>query len=202
MAEAIRISERAVAAYQKLADADPDTHVPGLGAALTNRALRVAQTGRVDEAIAISERAVELYAGLIEVHPDADMADVLGRSMSNHAMFLAATERSAEAQLFAENAVSIFETLVIPLHSDEYTPALMTSLCVYGDVLLKNGHIADSVHACLSAMQVSSRLPDHLSENARRGAIDTLRNAYNINAGQTEEKFREITGGRFPDQLK
>src|ERR1035441_8772829 len=69
-AEALPVTEEAVALYRELAAASPDRYRPDLARSLANLGVWFSALGRPAEALPVTEEAVALYRELAAASPD------------------------------------------------------------------------------------------------------------------------------------
>jgi tetratricopeptide (TPR) repeat protein len=98
-------AEEAVAAYRRLAAANPADYEAALASSLKNLSGSLADAGRHDEALAAAEEAVSVYYRLASADPAAYEPD-LATSLNNLSAILADAGRHDEALAAAEEAVS------------------------------------------------------------------------------------------------
>jgi tetratricopeptide (TPR) repeat protein len=135
-AEALSITEDAVAIYRELAHAHPDTYRPALASALSTLGVRLYDQGQVVEAISVTEEAVKIGEELAEANPERYRPD-LAASLSNLGVRLWALGRSAEALPIGEAAVATFRELANrdPERYDSYLAATLANLGIWRSVL-------------------------------------------------------------------
>jgi tetratricopeptide (TPR) repeat protein len=135
-AEALSISEDAVAIYRDLVHANPDTYRPALASALSTLGVRLYDQGRATEAISVTEEAIAIGQELAEVDPDRYRPD-LAASLSNLGVRLWALGRSAEAVPIAEATVATFRELAVvnPERYRSYLAASQANLGIWRSVL-------------------------------------------------------------------
>jgi hypothetical protein len=68
--QALPPAREAVTIYRRLAEADPDSHLPDLAGALSSLATRLADTDRREQALAPAQEAVDHYHHLAKARPD------------------------------------------------------------------------------------------------------------------------------------
>ena len=81
-AEALPVTEEAVAIYRELAEANPDRYRPDLAPSLSNLGVRFSALGRPAEALPVTEEAVAIRRELAAANPDRYRPD-LATSLTN-----------------------------------------------------------------------------------------------------------------------
>ncbi|WP_405801308.1 tetratricopeptide repeat protein [Streptomyces sp. NBC_01506] len=157
-AEALAATERAVAARQRLAEADPAAHTHDLADSLTNLGNSLASTGRQEEALAATERAVALYRRLAEVNPAAYEAG-LANALSSAGADLSGTGRLAEATAAGEEAVAIRRRLA-RANPAAHEPDLAVSLSNLALFRLRVGRAPAALEVAEEAVAIHHRLSE------------------------------------------
>ena len=67
--------QQAVTSYRRLAEADPDSHLPDLAGALSSLATCLADTDRREQALAPAQEAIDHYHHLAKARPDRYASD-------------------------------------------------------------------------------------------------------------------------------
>jgi len=105
-AEALPVTEEAVAIRRDLAAANPDRYRPDLARSLSNLGVRFSELGRPAEALPVTEEAVAIRRDLAAANPDRYRPD-LAASLSNLAGILSALARHSEAEQLRSEADSL-----------------------------------------------------------------------------------------------
>ena len=142
-AEALSVTEEAVAIYRDLADANPDVHRPVLARALSALGVRLYDQGQASEAISVTEEAVAIGQELADANPDRHRPD-FAASLSNLGVRLWALGRSAEALPIAEAAADAFRELA-DANPERYSCYLATTLTNLGIWRSALGRSADAL---------------------------------------------------------
>ena len=92
--------------YRQLAEARPDSFLPGLAASLNNQSNRLVELGRAEEALTAIQEAVSIRRQLAEAHPDAFLPG-LRASLYDLAKVLSILDRDTEASAIREEADAV-----------------------------------------------------------------------------------------------
>jgi hypothetical protein len=99
-AEAVPVSEEAVAMRRELAEQNRDAYLPDLAESLNNHAIRLAEVGRQAEAVPVSEEAVAMRRELAEQNRDVYLYSyVQSQAALGHVLMEDARPREAIAPL-------------------------------------------------------------------------------------------------------
>ncbi|MET7465233.1 tetratricopeptide repeat-containing serine protease family protein [Nonomuraea sp. NPDC005501] len=109
-AESVAASEEATAIEHRLAEIDPDNHVPRLVSTLTTAASSRAGMGRHDDVVERAERAVALLHDLAAVSPDLHL-NSLATELNNLSNAYGNAGRPEEALAAVQEAVAVFRRL-------------------------------------------------------------------------------------------
>ncbi|MEQ4714885.1 trypsin-like peptidase domain-containing protein [Nonomuraea sp. B19D2] len=109
-AESVAASEEATAIEHRLAEIDPDNHVPRLVSTLTTAASSRAEMGRHDDAVERAERAVALLRDLAATSPDLHL-DSLATELNNLSNAYGDSGRPEEALAVVQEAVAVLRRL-------------------------------------------------------------------------------------------
>jgi tetratricopeptide (TPR) repeat protein len=150
--------EEAVTTYRALAEARPDTFLPGFAMALNNQALRLADLGRPKEALTAIKEAVTTYRALAEARPDAFLPD-LAMALNNQALRLADLGRPKEALTAIKEAVTIRRTLA-ETRPDAFLPSLAGALDNQSNQLAELGRPEEALTAIEEAVTTYRALAD------------------------------------------
>ena len=141
-AEALPVTQEAVAMYQELAAASPDRYRPDLAASLTNLGVWFSELGRPAEALPVTQEAVAIRRELAAASPDRYRPD-LADSLDNLGVWFFELGRPAEALPLTQEALTIRRELAAA-SPDRYRPDLAASLDNLADVLAALGQQADA----------------------------------------------------------
>jgi hypothetical protein len=142
-AEALTVTEKAVAIYRHLAEAEPERYRPELAASLNTIGVRLSDLGRADEAASVTEEAAAIYQELALSDPDGYRAD-LATAWSNLGVRLWRRGRTAEALPVAGKAVAAFRDLA-EADPDKYRSYLARCLANLGIWHAELGHPAEAL---------------------------------------------------------
>ncbi|MFI1443186.1 tetratricopeptide repeat protein [Streptomyces fructofermentans] len=151
--EAVTAMREAVAQRRSLAEDDPDTHNPGLAAALSNRGAWLSGAGRYLEALAAAEESVALYRRLADVDPDAHGPD-LATALSSLGIRLSDVGLHREALNAAEEAVAVWQSLA-ESNAAAYRPSRAKALNNLGNLLSNVGRTQEAQTAFEEARRLS-----------------------------------------------
>ena len=154
--DAVAASQEAVDIRRRLAEANPDAHLPDLAMSLNNLATGLSELGRRDDAVAASQEAVDIRRRLAEANPDAHLPD-LAMSLNNLATGLSELGRRDDAVAASQEAVDIRRRLA-EANPDAYPPDLAMSLNNLGIALSAAGRVAEAMAATEEAVQLYRRL--------------------------------------------
>jgi tetratricopeptide (TPR) repeat protein len=156
-AEALPVTEEAVAMYRELAAASPDRYRPNLAASLDNLSVHFSAMGRPAEALSASEEAVAMYRELAAASPDRHRPN-LAPSLDNLGVRFSAMGRPAEALPVTEEAVTMHRELAAA-RSDRYRPDhLAASLTNLGNRLSELGRPAEALPVTEEAVAIYREL--------------------------------------------
>ncbi|MBO3742201.1 tetratricopeptide repeat protein [Actinoplanes flavus] len=119
-------AEEAARIYRRLAEANPDAHLPALAMSLNSLSLFLAKLGRWEQALGVSEEAVDIYRRLAEANPNVYLPD-LAMSVNNLGMRLAELGRWEQALGVSEEAVRLRRPLA-EANPNVYLPDLAMSV--------------------------------------------------------------------------
>ncbi|MFG1954829.1 tetratricopeptide repeat protein [Micromonospora sp. NPDC048830] len=135
--EALAPAQEAVTIHRRLAEANPDTHLPRLAGSLNNLANYLSELGRREEALAPAQEAVTIHRRLAEANPDTHLPR-LAMSLDTLGNVLSKLGRRREAATSAEEAVTIYWEL-IEAGSASHGPDVARSLSNFGSRLSELG---------------------------------------------------------------
>jgi len=110
-ADALPVTEHAVAIRRELAAANPDRYRPGLAASLSILGVALSALGRPADALPVTEEAVAIRRELAAAYPDrhrpdlADSLSILGVAFSDLGRDREAASASAEADMLRGSSV-------------------------------------------------------------------------------------------------
>ena len=130
------LTREVVAIYRHLVKLKPESYLSALGASLSNHALRLSESGRVEEAVPLSEEAIDLSRQLVAVDPG--FRPGLATALNNYSAQLEKMGRQAEAVFVSEEALALRRALVA-VDRDVFLPALAMSLSNHSTLLEKLG---------------------------------------------------------------
>ncbi len=110
MGEARKAYEEALAAYRKLAAANPDTYLPNVVAMLTNLGNLHRDQNRMEEALKAYEEALDAYLKLAAANPDTDLPNVVA-TLNNLGNLHRDQNRMEEARTAYEGALAAYRKL-------------------------------------------------------------------------------------------
>ncbi len=99
-AQALPVTEEALAMWRELAAASPDRYRTDLATSLSNLVVRFSELRRLAEALPVTEQAVAMWRELAAASPDRYRTD-LATSLSNPGLLLSKLDRLTEAPLLA-----------------------------------------------------------------------------------------------------
>jgi hypothetical protein len=105
-ADALPVTEEAVATYRELAAASADRYRPDLASALGNLGVRFSALGRPADALPVTEEAVAIYRELAAASPDRYRPD-LAQSLTSLGEALTALDRTAAADAARDEAAKL-----------------------------------------------------------------------------------------------
>ena len=142
-ADALPVTEEAVAMYRELAAASPDRYRPDLARSLTNLGVQFSELGRPADALPVTEEAVAMYRELAAASLDRYRPDLAG-SLNNLGVWLSELGRPADALPVTEEAAAIRRELAA-VSLDRYRPDLARSLNNLGVFFSELGRPADAL---------------------------------------------------------
>ena len=155
-ADALPVTEEAVAIHRELAAASPDRYRPDLATSLTNLGVRFSALGRPADALPVTEEAVAIHRELAAASPDRYRPD-LARSLTNLGVRFSALGRPADALPVTEEAVAIYRELAAA-SPDRYRPDLARSLTNLGVRFSALGRPADALPVTEEAVAIHREL--------------------------------------------
>ncbi|MGV9778331.1 tetratricopeptide repeat protein, partial [Streptosporangium sp. NPDC003464] len=176
-AEALPVTQEAVAIYRELAEAYPDRYRPGLAASLTNLGVRFSALGHPAEALPAEQEAVAIYRELAEAYPDRYRPD-LATSLTNLGTSFSELGHPAEALPVTQEAVAIYRELT-QAYPDRYRPDLATSLSNLGVHFSELGHPAEALPAEQEAVAIYRELAEAYPDRYRPDLATSLSNLGN-----------------------
>ncbi|WP_431913276.1 tetratricopeptide repeat protein [Micromonospora carbonacea] len=156
--QALAPAEEATRIYRRLAEANPDAHLPNLASSLNNLGNRLSELGRRKQALAPAEEATRIYRRLAEANPDAYLPD-LAASLNNLGVRLSELGRRQQALAPAEEAVAIRRRLA-EANPDAYLPNLAMSLNNLGNRLSELGRRQQALAPAEEAVAIWRRLAE------------------------------------------
>ena len=141
-AEALPVTEEAVAIRRELAAASPDRYRSALAESLSNLGVRFSALGRPADALPAEQEAVAIRRELAAASPDRYRPD-LAASLSNLGIWLSELGRPADALPVTEEAVTTYRELAAA-SPDRYRPDLAVSLSTLARILVSLGRTADA----------------------------------------------------------
>ena len=142
-ADALPVTEEAVAIRRELAAASPDRYRPDLAASLNNLGVLFSELGRPADALPVAEEAVAMYRELAAASPDRYRPD-LAAALTNLGSRISELGRPADALPVTEEAVAIRRELAAA-SPDRYRPDLAASLNNLGVFFSELGRPADAL---------------------------------------------------------
>ncbi|WP_433498494.1 tetratricopeptide repeat protein [Sphaerimonospora sp. CA-214678] len=188
-ADALPVTEEAVAIYRELAVIYPDRYRPDLAGALNNLGGRFSELGRPAHALPVTEEAVAIHRELAQTYPDRYRPDLAG-SLHNLGTTLSELGRPAHALPVTEEAVAIYRELA-DIYPDRYRPDLAGALNNLGTTLSELGRPAHALPVTEEAVAIYRELADIYPDRYRPDLARSLSNLGN--------RFREL--GRPADAL-
>lgn len=192
--EALATIEQAVAIRRQLAEADPDTFLPGLAAALNNQSGRLAELGRWEEALATAGEAITLYRRLAKARPDAFLPG-LAATLNNRSLQLTTLGRWEEAMATAAESVTIRRQLAED-RPGVFLPALAGSL---NNQSICMGQLGRREEA-LAAIEEATRIYRQLAEDHPDAFVPHFTRALHNQAGRLAELGRRDEALATADQ--
>jgi tetratricopeptide (TPR) repeat protein len=150
-AEALPVTERAVAVRRALAAAD-DRYLPDLARSLSSLGVKLSELGRPADAVAVTEEAVQIRRKLAAADPGRYHPG-LAISLNNLGVWLAEINRSADALAANEEAVAIRRGLAAA-NPDRYRSGLARSLTTLGVRLSELGRPAEALPVTEQAVAI------------------------------------------------
>jgi tetratricopeptide (TPR) repeat protein len=164
--QALPAANAAVAAYRRLAEADP-TFLPGLAFSLNNLGVHLAELGRREEALPPAEEATAIYLQLAQTDPTTFKPE-LARSLNNLGSRLAELGRHEAALTHVERATALRQ-LLASADPATFQPDLANSLSSLSMLLSQVGRRrqapgpaaeAVGIHRGLAQANPATYLPD------------------------------------------
>jgi hypothetical protein len=188
-----------VAALRRLAETNPQFHLPGLAAALCDLVAHLLSVGNREAAVITTQHAIETYRALVAANPTTylpGLAAVLGSLAAQHgdrqqhdAALIPAQEAVDICQRLTEKSVEVYFTrLVMSLQDLTYHLAALDRISVAVDVY--TGYIETFA-----------------ASPAARDALIVERAGFHINHGDASTGLRELVtlltleDGRTPDAV-
>jgi tetratricopeptide (TPR) repeat protein len=173
-ADALPVTEEAVAVYRELATASPDRYRPDLARSLSNLGVRFSELGRPADALPVTEEAVAVFRELATASPDRYRPD-LANSLNNLGVRFSALGRPADALPVTEEAVAVFRELAAA-SPDRYRPDLAASLDNLGVRFSALGRPADALPPAEEAVAVYRELATASPDRYRPDLAQSLSN--------------------------
>ena len=173
-AEALPVTEEAVAIFRELAAANPDRYRPDLATSLSNLGNRFSELGHPAEALPSTEEAVAIFRELAAANPDRYRPDLAG-SLGNLGIRLSELGRPAEALPAEQEAVAIRQELAAA-NPDRYRPDLATSLSNLGNRFFALGRPADALPPTEEAVAIRQELAATNPDRYRPDLAQSLTN--------------------------
>jgi len=151
-ADALDVTEGAVAVYRALAVADPDHYRPNLANSLSSLGVRLSDLGRHADAVTVTEEAVGIRRELAAANPRRYRPG-LAISLNNLGVWLSEVGRSADALAVTEESVAIRRDLAAA-NPDRYRSGLGRSLTTLGVRLSELGRPADALPVAEEAVAI------------------------------------------------
>ena len=151
-ADALPVTEEAVAIRRDLAAVNPDRYRPDLAASLSNLGVAFSELGRIAEALPPEQEAVAIRRDLAAVNPDRYRPD-LADSLSHLGVAFSELGRIAEALPPEQEAVAIRRDLAA-VNPDRYRPDLARSLSNLGVRFSALGRPADALPVTEEAVAI------------------------------------------------
>ena len=173
-AEALKAAEETVAAYRKLAAADPLRYRPDLASSLITLGSVFSELGRSTDAIPVTREAVTIYVDLTAAEPDRYRSE-LAKALSNVGLYFAQLGRPGDALPFAEQAVAVTreQTGTNPVVHSERLAAALVSL---GTRLGELGHSVRALAVSQEGVTVYRELAGADPDRYRPDLADALIN--------------------------
>ena len=173
-ADALPVTEEAVAICRDLAAANPDRYCPVLARSLTNLAVRFSELGRPADALLAEQEAVVIRRDLAAADPDRyrpGLADCL----TNLGIRFSELGPSADALPVTEEAVAICRDLAAA-NPDRYRPGLADCLTNLGIRFSELGRSADALPVTEEAVAICRDLAAANPDRYCPGLADCLNN--------------------------
>ena len=129
-ADALPLTEEAVATYRELAAANPERYCPALAGSLSNLGVRFSELGRPADALPPEQEAIAIRRELAAADPGR-YRPALADSLSNLGIWFSALRRPDDALIVTEEGVAIYRELAAA-DPGRYRPALADSLANLG----------------------------------------------------------------------
>ena len=155
-ADAITVTEEAVAIYRDLAAASPDRYRADLAGQLINLGVWSSRLGRAAEALPASQEAVAIYRDLAAAGDDRARGG-LAAQLNNLGGQLSRLGRLSEALPAADETVVIYRDLVAA-DPDRYRPGFALALNNLGSRLSEVGRLADALAPAQEAVSIGREL--------------------------------------------
>ncbi|WP_305070080.1 tetratricopeptide repeat protein [Micromonospora sp. HM134] len=154
--QALIPAEEAGTIYRRLAQTNPDAHLPGLAASLNNLGAFLSELGRWEQALTPTEEAATIYRRLAQTNPDAHLPN-LAMSLNNLGLFLSKLGRRKQALTSTEEAATIYRRLA-QTNPDAHLPNLAMSLNNLGNCLSELGRRERALTSTEEAATIYRRL--------------------------------------------
>ena len=173
-ADALPVTEEAVAIRRDLAAANPARYRPDLAASLSNLGVRFSELGRPADALPVTEEAVAIRRDLAAANPALYRSD-LARSLSNLGVSFSELGRPADALPAEQEAVAIRRDLAAA-NPARYRPDLADSLSNLAIRFSELGRPADALPVTEEAVAIHRDLAAANPDRYRPDLADSLTN--------------------------
>ena len=173
-ADALPVTEEAVALYRELAAATPDRYRPDLADSLSNLGIWFSALGRPADALPVTEEAVAIRRELAAATPDRYRPD-LADSLTNLGVRFSELGRPADALPVTEEAVALYRELAAA-SPDRYRPDLARSLTNLGVRFSELGRPADALPVTEEAVAIRRELAAATPDRYRPDLANSLDN--------------------------
>ncbi len=153
---AIRLYERALDIYRRLAKSNPQAYEPNVAVTLNNLAILYKNTQQFTESEAMYKEALETYRRLAKSNPQAYEPYVAG-TMSNLANLYSDTQRLTESEAMYKEALEIYRRLANS-NPQAYEPYVALTLNNLASLYRKTQQSTESETMYKEALEIRRRL--------------------------------------------
>ncbi|MFC8849730.1 tetratricopeptide repeat protein, partial [Micromonospora sp. NPDC057141] len=155
---ALAPAENAVRIRRRLAEVNPNAHLPNLAKSLNTLGALLAMLGRREQALGSVEEATGIYRRLVGANLDTYLPDLAG-SLNNLGTLLAALGQQEQALAPVDEATSIYRRLA-EANPDTHLPNLGMSLNNLGSCLSQLGQREQALPPAEEATSIYRRLAE------------------------------------------